>query len=126
MHQLCLRQWPQLADHLRTLPTSEWPNVLDAWLPQHGELSPVGGSSANGANAASVAKLGAALAIVNSLGRLHRQQTASTRDAFRRARDQIIKKLQLCLTPQEIFTVLDAADLEGRHLASTFVTGHAA
>jgi len=117
MHELCMAQWPNLADRLHTIPPWEWPDKLTPWLVELAGISDCQGETA----VDDVARLVSVLALVNALGRLHRTRTGSVHDAFRGIRDELLKGIRRSLTPQEVFALLDAIDFEARSLEQAFL-----
>jgi len=117
MHELCMAQWPNLAERLQTIPPWEWPDKLTPWLVELAGASDYEEKTADD----DVARLVSVLALVNALGRLHRARTGSVHDAFRGIRDELLKGIRRSLTPQEVFALLDAIDFEARSLEQAFL-----
>jgi hypothetical protein len=116
IHELCMTHWPDLTERLQSIPPWEWPDKLTPWLLELG--GPLGDGEQK--RSPDVARLVGALALVNALGRLHRTRTGSVHDAFRAVRDLLLKDIRQCLSPQEVFALLDAIDFEARSLEHAF------
>ena len=117
IHEYCKPYWPDLTDRLRSVPPWEWPDRITPWLIQL--AGPLGNGEPTGAE--DLSKLTGALVLVNALGRLHRDMTGAVDDAFRTVRDRLLKSIRLCLSPQEVFSLLDTIDYEARSLEQAFL-----